>query len=217
MTKTGEAARPPLDLDPESVLDTVKANQRPILIGTIVLAVIAGSFWFFERSKAIKEGRAEEAHAQAENAYVSGNLPLAQTELQKVVDRYKGTVAGTQSAMLLAQVLFDQGKYAEGIKQLEALKGSVPKSMETGVLALTAAGQEGEQKFEEAAKSYEAAAKAAVFEADQQQFKSDAARNYLAAGKIAEAKKLFEELAGINDSPYAGEARVRLGEIAVRS
>ncbi len=217
MTKTGEAARPTLNLEPESFADTVQMYQRPIMIGVIILTVGVGGWWLWTRSAQIKETRAAEAHSVAESAFGAGNFALAQPELEKVSVRYAGTTAGTQSAMLLAQVLYDQDKHADGIAALERALGSAPKTLKAGVQGLIASGLEDSGKPAEAATAFERAAAASEFVEDREMYKMEAARNHTTAGNAAAAKALYEEIVTREDSPYVGEAKVRLGEITSKA
>jgi hypothetical protein len=213
MTKTGEAARPRLDLDPESFADRVQEYQKQILIGIVVVAVTIGGIWMWRRSAEIRETRAAEAYSAAEAAFRAGNPQLAQPELERVIQRYEGTTAGTQSAMLLAQVLYDQGKFSEGIQRLESAVGSVEKPLKSGVLSLIASGHEGAGEPADAAKRFNEAATAAEFALDRDQFRMAAARNHVAAGEIVEGRAIYQDISAREDSQYAGEASVRLGEL----
>lgn len=207
----GAATRPTFEEGTETIFGWVQDHWRPILIGAVVIAAIAGLFALYERSQAQKAQRGDRALLEAQRSALSGNLPLAQSDLQKVVVRYDGTPAAERASIVLAQVLFDQGKYAEGIKTLTPLTGSslVGPSAE----ALIAAGLEAENKFKEAGEHYLKAASAATFDLDKANFKASAARAYGQAGDAATAKKLWTELAADEDGPAAGEARVRLGEL----
>ncbi|MEO5580760.1 MAG: hypothetical protein ABIR58_08875, partial [Gemmatimonadaceae bacterium] len=77
-----------------------------------------------------------------------------------------------------------------------------------------AAGYEQLKKFAESGAAYEKAAGAARFDEDRQRYQSFAARSYLLAGKPEDAKRLWSPLAEDSKSVVAGEARVRLGEMA---
>ena len=81
-------------------------------------------YWFYLRSQQIKTINAERALMQAEQSLQSGNMALAQSDLQRVVTRYKGTGAGTEAAMLLAQIDYDAGQVSRtAIKVLEKVAG----------------------------------------------------------------------------------------------
>lgn len=213
MTKTGDAARPSLALEPESLVDTLQRYQRPILIGAILVLAGIGGTWMWRRSAEIKETRAAEAYATAEAAFGAGNPQLAQPELEKAVTRFRGTAGGTQSAMLLARILFDQGKYDDGLKALNEALGASPSTLRASLHGLIGAGLEASGKPAEAATAYERAAETAAFREDQELYRMEAARNHLEAGNLTAAKGLYEGVAARDDSPFLGEAKVRLGEI----
>jgi predicted negative regulator of RcsB-dependent stress response len=178
----------------------------------IVLAAAGGGFWMWKRSAEVREGRAGEAYQAAEGAFASGNMPLAQAELEKVTGRYAGTASGTQAAMLLAQVHFGQGKYAEGMQVLEAASSKAPTPLKAGIQALMAAGFEGTAKPAEAAAAYGKAADLSQFDIDRDMYRMEQARILAASGDAAGAGKIYLEIGQREDSPFAGEAKVRLGE-----
>src|SRR3954469_550141 len=104
-------------------MDWFQINSRYIGIGAAVVAVAAAGYWFYLRSEQIKTINAERSLVQAEQSLQSGNTALATSDLQRVVSRYKGTGAGTEAAMLLAQTDYNAGKYQDGIKVLEDVSG----------------------------------------------------------------------------------------------
>ena len=216
MTKTGEAARPTPDGTAETITEWLITHQKNHLIGAIVVSALGGGGWLWQRSAQIKETKAAEALQGAEAAFSAGNMPLAQVELGKITARYPGTGAGTQAAMMMAQTLFDEGKFAEGIAQLEPVTRSAPKTLRAGVHALIAGGLEGEGKASEASVSYATAAAAAQFKLDGQMYRMESARTLVAAGDLAAARSIFEEISILEDSPFAGEAKVRLGELLAK-
>jgi predicted negative regulator of RcsB-dependent stress response len=213
MTKTGAAARPNVEIEPESLGETFELYKKQIIIGVLVVAAAGFGTWMWRRSAEIKEQRASEAHATAEQAFAIGNVGLAQPELERVMTRYAGTTGGTQSAMLLAQILYDTGKHAEGIAHLQRVLGDSPRALRSGLHALIGAGQEASGQSADAAQSFEAAASATEIQSEKDGYQLSAARNKVAAGDIAGARAIYEEIVGREDSDYAGEARVRLGEL----
>ena len=212
MTKTGEAARPMPTIEPETLGETWLLYQKQIITGAIVIAMGAGGFWLWSRSGQIREEKAAAAFIPAEATFLSGNKFLAQAELEKITSRYKGTTAGTQAAMLNAQVLFEQGKNAEGIAQLESVAGSAPKALRAGIQGLIGSGLENSGKPAEAAVAFAKAAAASAFAVDSDMYRMEQARSLMAANDVVGAAKLYKEISVREDSPFAGEAKVRLGE-----
>ena len=218
MTKTGEAATPRLNLqDDESIMEALDRHKRPLTIGVIVLALVISGGWMMRRSAQIRESRASAALSVGENAYTTGAMAVAQQEFAKVATRYAGTSAGTQAALLSAQIFFEAGELDAGMAQLEAILKKTPKHLKSGVLAHQAAGHSLAGKHVEAATAYQAAAKAAQFKQEVDQFSMDAARQYVLAGQIEAARTIYTEIAGREDSPNAAEARLRLGELILKS
>src|SRR6266545_4803591 len=85
-------------------LDWTRINNKALTIGGIIVLVAAAGFWFYTRSRQLQIANAERAFGSARQAVESGNLPLAQSDLQRVYTRYESTSAGVQAALLLAQV-----------------------------------------------------------------------------------------------------------------
>lgn len=211
MTKTGEAARPPMVTDPETLLETFQLYRRQISITAIIIAAVAGGIFLWQASTARKASQAEKAFYDAVGLFGRRD-PKANAELAKVAQRYDGTPGGAQAALLLAQSEFDAGKYDAGLKALDAV--TKPGVFASGIESMKAAGYEGQEQFDKAAEHYLAAVAKASLTGEKDFLKGEAARALTAAGKKAEAQKLWEELAAKTDSPMSGEARVRLGELA---
>ena len=200
----------------ESVGDWMLLHKRELLWAGLALAVIVGGFWFYQRSESIKSQRAESAYFQARQSAAAGNLPLAESDLRKVVARYEGTRAGTQAALSLAQTLFDQKKFKEGIAELKKVEAKAPDDFRASIHVLEAAGYEELKDFTAAAEQYNLAAMATSFPVDKAKYQAGAARDYMAAGKSDQAKAIWTELAKDDASPEAAEARVRLGELSAK-
>lgn len=210
MTKTGEAARPPMVSDPETLLETFQLYRKQITITAIVVAAVAGGAFLWQASTARKASQAEKAFYDAVGL-VGRRDPTANAELGKVAQRYDGTAGGAQAALLLAQTEFDAGNYDAGLKVLDVI--TKPGVFASGIETMKAAGYEGKEQFDKAADHYLAAVAKASLTGEKDFLKGEAARALTAAGKKAEAQKLWEELAAKIDSPLSGEAKVRLGEL----
>jgi tetratricopeptide (TPR) repeat protein len=213
MTTPNVPPRKSYGADEESLTEWLTVHRRELTWGVVAVAVIVGGVWFYERSQSIKAQRAETAYFQARQSVAAGNLPLAVSDFQKVVTRYAGTQAGTQAALSLAQALYDQKKYKEGIDALKKAESKAPDDFRASVHVLEAAGYEELKDFATAAEQYKLAAAATRFPTDKGEYQAAAARSYAAAGKVAEAKAIWTELAKDEASPQAAEARIRLGEL----
>jgi tetratricopeptide (TPR) repeat protein len=201
--------------DDESMSEWIMLHKRELTWVVVAIAVIVGGVWFYERSQSIKAQRAETAYFQARQAITTGSAS-AVADLQKVVTRYEGTPAGAQAALTLAQALYDQKKYKEGIDALKGAESKAPADFKASVHVVEAAGYEELKDFVAAAQQYEAAAKATRFPVEKAEYQADAARDYAAGGKTDLAKAIWIELAKDETSPLAAEAHVRLGELTAK-
>lgn len=216
MTNPTAPAKQRLGADDESVTEWVMLHKREVTWAVLALALAVFGYWYYERSEALKAQRAESAYFQARQSAASGNLPLAVSDLQKVIARYEGTLAGTQAALTLAQTLYDEKKYKEGVAVLKKAEGEAPSDFKPSVHVLEAAGYEELKDFVAAAEQYKLAANVTRFPADKGEYQAAAATDYMAAGKTEEAKAIWTELAKDDTGPLAAEAKVRLGEVIAK-
>jgi len=182
----------------------------------LAFVVVVGGLWFFQRSRTMKEQNAEKAYYQARQAAAAGNLPLAVSDLKKVVTRYEGTRGGTQAAIFLAQGLYQQKKPQEGIDELKAALDDAPEIFVPSIHALIGNGYEELRNFVAAADAYREAARTTEFPGEKAGHLASAGRAYMAAGKAVEARAIWADLAKDETGPMAAEARVRLGELEAK-
>jgi predicted negative regulator of RcsB-dependent stress response len=199
----------------ESMLEWFQLHTREFVWGGIVVVALGAGGWFYMRSKELKATRAEKAYFEAQRSISAGNLPLAESDLRKMIERYDGTPSAIEARLQLAQVLYDQGKYQAGIDELKPKEDDIGSDVNFGssVHLVIAGGLEQLKKFGEAGAEYEQAAKAARFDSDRQRFMALAARAYGSGGNVAKAKQIWTDLGADSKGTVAGEARVRLGEL----
>ena len=183
------------------------------------MVVLAAGGWFYNRSQELKSERAEKAYFEAQRSVMAGNLPLAEADLRKMVTRYDGTTPAMEARLMLAQVLYNQGKFQQAVDELKRAEDEIGGSDEFGssVHLVLAGGLEQLKKYKEAAAQYEAAAKAARFDADRQRFETLAARAHLTGGDTTKAREIWTRLGADSKGTVAGEARVRLGELEAKA
>jgi predicted negative regulator of RcsB-dependent stress response len=202
----------------QTFVDWTRVNARLLTGGAVLVVVAAAGFWFYQRSNEIKAANAEKALMTAKQSMTAGNLPLAQTDLQKVYSQYGSTAAGVQAAMILAQIDFDSGKFQDGISMLQKVSGSsAATGVESTVRSLEGDGYAQMGKLSDAGKQYEAAADATPYETEKSFQLAKAARTYQTAGDTAKARAIWTAL--VNDPKavtMTAEARVRLGELTAQ-
>jgi predicted negative regulator of RcsB-dependent stress response len=211
MTKSGAAAGTAFDDHAESAMDWARANARPLGIAVGVVAIAALGWFVGKQWSDRRADQADAALSRARQSYAQGNLPLAQTDLRRVIARFGGSAAGSQATMLLAQAFFEQGKADSGLKVLN--EGKPADVDEASFEALKGAGYEQLKQYDKAAERYRAAAGIADAKIAKDRYMADAARALTSAGNKSEALKIWTSLANDNLSAFTAEARVRMGEL----
>lgn len=202
------------EFDMDSFKDLLVARKRELSIGAVVVLAVAGGFMLWRLSANQKNEHAQAALAEATGTLYSGNKPLGQTQLQAAADRYRDTSPGIEAAMVLAQTDFEQARWDDGLKALDAIEKSTDiENFKPGIEGLMGGGYADLKKYDDAAKHYQNAADGSKYQSVKDLYLADAARVLERAGKTADARKIWEEIASRPDSPMMGEAKVRLGEL----
>jgi predicted negative regulator of RcsB-dependent stress response len=197
----------------ENFSEWLQANAKVVIIGVSAAIIIGAGIVGYRYLSAAKLQEASAALYQAQGPLLEGKLPEAQQALQQVSNKYGNTASGQQATLLLAQVLYDEKQYQGGITMLEKAQSDASRDNQASFHAMTAAGYEGLAKLDKAADEYAKAADAAVFKTDKAQYQASEARSLMAAGKMEEARKIWQALV-VDDATSAGqEAKIRLGEI----
>ena len=201
----------------ESFVDWFHVNSRLVYIGGVVVAAIVFGVWFVQRTALNETISADKQLMTAKSSLNSRNIPLAESDLKKVVDKYPKRPAGVEAGLLLGQLKLEKGDAQGAVTELEALSSKVPSGAgAASVFGLLADAKVQLSKPANAAADYEKAAAQAGGPNEKSYWLVKAARAYLDAGKSGEARKLFEGLAAQHDNEAAAtEARVRLGELVV--
>jgi outer membrane protein assembly factor BamD (BamD/ComL family) len=189
-------------------------NRQLVAIAAAVLA--AGLItWFVVTSNRRKEEFAARSLNQARAAAEAGNLPLASSELQKLMQTYKGTDAASEAVITLNQVRMVNGQSelaAVGLRDFLASKPA-PK-FAAPAYGLLGAAFENAQKWSDAGDAYTNAAKAAELDYLKARYLVDAGRAYREGGKTQEAMAAYREvLQKYPKSSSFTEAQVRLAEL----
>jgi TolA-binding protein len=182
---------------------------------TLALLLVGVLIWVVMSSNRRKEEFAARSLNQARASAEAGNLPLASSELQRLIDTYRGTDAATEAVITLNQVRMINGQgelAAVGLR--EFLAKNPPQKYLAPAYGLLGTALENSKKPAEAAEAFSNASKSADLEYLKARYLIDAGRAYKAAGKVKEAEVAYRTV--IETYPKSSsftEARVRLAEM----
>ena len=190
-------------------------RARQLLAGGITLAVIALVAWFVRESSQRKEEFAARSLNQARATAEAGNLPLASSELQKLIATYKGTDAASEAVITLNQVRMVNGQNELAVVGLREFVATGPAAKYLAPAnGLLGAALENSRKYEEAGDAFTAASNAADLEYLRSRYLVDAGRAYRSAGKLDRAAQVYRTvLQKYPKSASFTEAQVRLAEL----
>jgi len=194
-----------------------KDHTRELMFAIGGAVVVAAAIWLYITSENRKELFAAQALTKASSDAEAGDLPLAAYDLSQLMDRYGGTKAADQGALLLGEVRLIQGgpQVDAAVKGLQTfIQKRHPAYVMASAWSLLGGGLEQQRKFRDAAEAYRKASDADPYDFLKAQYLLDAGRTLAMAGDSAGARKAYgevlERFGGLNQ---AAEARVRLGEL----
>jgi outer membrane protein assembly factor BamD (BamD/ComL family) len=181
-------------------------------IAVLLLAVVGWVLWSSERRK---EEFAARSLNQARSAAEAGNLPLASSELQRLIETYRGTDAATEAVITLNQVRMVNGQSelaAVGLR--EFIQSKPPAKYLAPAYGLLGTALENAKRPGEAGEAFRSASRSADLEYLRARYLIDAGRAFKAAGKNPEAMAAYRAV--IDSFPKSTsvlEAKVRLAEM----
>jgi len=192
-----------------------QSHRRHILVAAGILTVIALIAWFVIASGKRKEEFAARSLNQARVAAEAGNLPLASSELQKLISSYKGTEAANEAVITLNQVRMVNGQNELAIVGLREFLDSKPaEQYRTPASGLLAAALENSKRWVEAGNAYTHASGGSRLEYLKAKYLVDAGRAFRLGGRNDEAARVYRTvLEKYPKSPSVTEAKVRLAEL----
>ena len=199
----------------ENATDWARSNQKPIAIVLGTVAVVALLILGYRYNDRSTNEQAAAALTRAQLSAQQGPASAAtMAALNGVTQKYGKTSAGQQAALLLAQVRYEAGQYADGVKGLESQLGSATSDFTASFEQMIAMGYEAQAKHDVAAEHFGKAAAATKFAQDKAYYQASQAHALMSAGRLDAAKAVWVELAEREDPRFGQEAHVRLGEIA---
>jgi outer membrane protein assembly factor BamD (BamD/ComL family) len=188
---------------------------RLAIAGVVAIVLAALVAWVVVSSQRRKQEFAARSLNQARAAAEAGNLPLASSELQKLIDQYKGTDAATEAVITLNQVRMVNGQSELAAVNLRDFLATNPAPQyRAPAYGLLGAALENAKRYVEAGDAYSNASKAADLEYLKARYLIDAGRSYTTGGKPAQAEAAYREI--VQKYPKSSsmtEAQVRLAEL----
>jgi len=178
--------------------------------------VVVGALLFVWNLSA--KNRSEEAASRslqgARFAFENKNLPLAASELAKVIADFDGTNAAEEARLLLGNVRLSQGQPNQALTVLQDYAGGAGKAYRAQAYSLLGAAYENMGRFREAGEAYENGSAAGRLGFQKAQLLADAGRAWTAAGDTAKAVSDYRRIVkDFGKEAAATEAKVRLAEL----
>jgi tetratricopeptide (TPR) repeat protein len=178
-----------------------------VIVGAVLFVWTASST---RRSEAIA-GRQLQG---ARYAFDNNNLPLAASELARIIENYSGTSAAAEGRLLLAQVRLTQGQAQQAVEIMKDWAPSAGAGFRSQAYGLLGAAYENLGKARDAAEAYQNGAERARMSFLKAQMLSDAGRAWAAAGDTTKAIAAYRRIVDdMPKEPAVTEATVRLGEL----
>jgi predicted negative regulator of RcsB-dependent stress response len=210
------SARPTTDVEPflDRARTWVGAHRRTAL--WVLAAVLVGVVllvWTLSSNRR-SEGIASRQLQGARYAFESQNLPLAASELARIVENYSGTHAAQEARLLLAQVRLQQGQPQQAVEVLRDFAPGASNAYAAQAYGLLGAAYENLGRAREAAEAYQEGADEARMDFMKGQMLVDAGRAWTAAGDTARAVAAYRRVVDqLPETASVTEAKVRLGEL----
>jgi len=203
--------RPPLS---ERARAWIQAHKQltswAVTILTLAAVLVVWQLSTKRRSEDIAMGELQSARYAFENQ----NLPLAASELSKVIENYSGTNAAEEGRLLLANVRLLQGQPQQAVQALKDYAPGAGTSFRAQAYELLGAAYENMGRFREAGEAYENGSAAARLDFMKAQLLSDAGRAWTNAPDTTRAIAAYQKI--VKDFPKQAtvtEAKVRLAEL----
>jgi TolA-binding protein len=193
----------------------LRERRRELFLVAAAVMLVGGGLWFVQSAKSRREAFATRALQDAKSAISAGNLPLAASDLSRLVSNYGGTSAAGEAALLLGQIRLAQGEPERAIQELEAYLATDPGDrFRAAAYNLLGAAYEQAGRMREAAEAYERSSSVWPYAYLKAQVLLDAARAYRLSGDTAKAAASYERvIREFSEAPGALEAKLRLGEL----
>ncbi len=178
------------------VVEFLRVHSQKIMIGVIALLAILVLTVLFARSKKSADSRAAEQLSRATVELSQRRTQQGIDILLALVDNFSGTKSATRGEYYLATAYYEQGEYEKAQLYFEEFidDNDGDQILLSAAYSGLGATLEQQKKFLDAAQAYEDGAKKYEDSYSAAQQLMDAARCYLAARQIPQAKKCYQKI-----------------------
>jgi len=169
-----------------------KIMRTALGVGAVIIILI---FYYYNSQETENEANSQLGIAQIE--FTNGNLAKASERLVKLIQEYDGTDAANEGMFLIANIYYQQKKYADAQVYFDKFVGSYSGSnilLASGYAGLAAC-EEINNNLEEAANLYEQAADLAPDFPESDNYYYLSAICFKRSGDLDKARSIFEQLA----------------------
>ena len=179
----------------ERLIEWGKTHRRSLTIGAVAVVVAAAGVWFVIAARQRREAFARRELDQARMSAESGNLPLAASDLSRIIDSYGGTRAGDEANLLRGQVRLLQGQPALAVTELQQFVAKGPHAQyRSQAYALLGAALEQADQFKAAGNAYEEAGKSSQYALVSARMLLSAGLAYTLAADTAAAVRVYQQV-----------------------
>jgi len=198
----------------QRVLGWARAHRQVTNWVSAILIVAAVLIVWTASSTRRSEAIAGRQLQGARYAFDNNNLPLAASELARIIENYSSTNAAAEGRLLLAQVRLTQGQAQQAVELLKGWASGSGGAFRAQAYGLLGAAYENQGKPRDAAEAYQNGAERARMTFLKAQMLSDAGRAWVAAGDTTKAIAAYRRIVDdMPKEPAVTEATVRLGEL----
>lgn len=214
-----ELKEDPLLRETAHVAEFATKHVRLLVGAVVVVLVVVLAVVFIRGSAQRAEDRAADMLARALVDVEQGNLTTAAQRLEEVLEKSAGTASGRQGILVLGDIRYALGNYTEAERWYrQGADAFGDKGLESRVARQgLAATLENLGRNAEAADLYRGLADDVATPGSKADLLLSAARNFVRAGKTAEALAVYDQVAG--DPTFGAraveEAKLRRAEVAL--
>jgi predicted negative regulator of RcsB-dependent stress response len=206
-----------------SVLESThwaQTHARQIIIGGVVALLLIVGFIYVRMTSGTRRDLALEELSRVRATAQSGNLQLAQQDLEAYVKRFGSSDAGAEAKIMLGQVYLQGKQPQKAIEVLEPVASDLDSPSGYTAALLVAAAHEENKQADQADRTYLRIGDGARFDFQKREALDRAARLRAEQGNVAGAVELYERILETftdqDDPQTAGERNayeMRLAEL----